>query len=90
MGRAWVSPPQAGWAPPGALPQGHLLENLGEVAGLQRASGGTRGVKRAKTYPVCAQLGAARSRQDESKEVGEVGSTRTSSGGNGGHHVCWG
>jgi hypothetical protein len=39
-------------------------------AGLQRASGGTRGVKWVKTYPyVCGQLGAARSRQDESKEV---------------------
>ena len=32
-----------------------------------------------------AQLGAARSRQDESIEVGEVGSKRPSSGGNGGH-----
>ena len=34
-----------------------------------------------------AQLGAARSRQDESIEVGEVGSKRPSSGGNGGHVV---
>jgi hypothetical protein len=33
--------------------------------------------------------GTARSRQDESKEVGEAGSKRTSSGGNGGHHVWW-
>ena len=32
-----------------------------------------------------AQLGAARSRQDKSIEVGEVGSKRPSSGGNGGH-----
>jgi hypothetical protein len=32
-----------------------------------------------------AQLGAARSRQGESMEVGEVGSKRPSSGGNGGH-----
>jgi hypothetical protein len=32
-----------------------------------------------------AQLGAARSRQDESIEVHEVGSKRPSSGGNGGH-----
>jgi hypothetical protein len=42
--------------------------------------------------PLCAQLGATRSRQDESKEVciGEVGSKRTSSGCNGVHHVCWG
>jgi hypothetical protein len=39
--------------------------------------------------PLCGQLGAARSRQDESKEVGEAGSKRTSSGGNGGHHVWW-
>ena len=33
--------------------------------------------------------GTARSRQDESKEVGGVGSKRASSGGNGGHHVWW-
>jgi hypothetical protein len=39
--------------------------------------------------PLCGQLGAARSRQDESKEVGDAGSKRTSSGGNGGHHVWW-
>jgi hypothetical protein len=71
-------------------PQGHLLENLGEVAGLQRASGGTREAKWAKqNLPLCAQLGATRSRQDESKEVGRVGSKRTSSGGNGGHVVRW-
>jgi hypothetical protein len=36
-----------------------------------------------------AQLGAARSRQDESIEVVEVGSKRPSSGGNGGHVVWW-
>jgi hypothetical protein len=36
-----------------------------------------------------AQLGAARFRQDESMEVGEVGSKRPSSGGNGGHVVWW-
>jgi hypothetical protein len=40
--------------------------------------------------PPCAQLGATRSRQDESKEVGEVGSKRTSSRCNAVHHVCWG
>ena len=40
--------------------------------------------------PLCAQLGATRSRQDESKEVSEVGSKRTSSGCNGVHHVWWG
>jgi hypothetical protein len=34
--------------------------------------------------------GTARSRQDEPKEVGEVGSKRTSSGCNGVHHVWWG
>jgi hypothetical protein len=33
--------------------------------------------------------GTVRSRQDESKEVGEVGSKRTSSGCNGVHHVVW-
>ena len=38
---------------------------------------------------LCAQLGAARSRQDESIEVVEVGSKRPSSGGNGGHVVWW-
>jgi hypothetical protein len=39
--------------------------------------------------PLYGQLGATRSRQDESKEVSEVGSKRTSSGGKqGGHHVC--
>jgi hypothetical protein len=39
--------------------------------------------------PLCGQLGAARSRQDETKEVGEAGSKRTSSGGNGGHPGWW-
>jgi hypothetical protein len=34
--------------------------------------------------------GTTRSRQDEPKEVGEVGSKRTSSGCNGVHHVWWG
>jgi hypothetical protein len=34
--------------------------------------------------------GAARSRQGESKEVGGVGSKRTSSGDSGGHHAWWG
>ena len=34
--------------------------------------------------------GTARSRQDESKEVGGVGSKRASSGCNGVHHVWWG
>jgi hypothetical protein len=29
-----------------------------------------------QNLPVCGQLGAARSRQDESKEAGEVGSKR--------------
>jgi hypothetical protein len=38
---------------------------------------------------LCGQLGPTRSRQDESKEVGEVGSKRTSSGCNGVHHVWW-
>jgi hypothetical protein len=38
-------------------PQGHLLENLGEVAGLQRASGGTREVKWAKSYPYVGSWG---------------------------------
>jgi hypothetical protein len=36
-----------------------------------------------------AQLGAARSRQDESIEVGEVGSKRPSSGCNNGVHFAW-
>ena len=36
-----------------------------------------------------AQLGAARSRQDESIEVGEVGSKRPSLGCNGVHVVRW-
>jgi hypothetical protein len=40
--------------------------------------------------PLCAQLGAMRSLQDESKEGGEVGSKRTSSRCNAVHHVCWG
>jgi hypothetical protein len=43
-----------------------------------------------QALPLCGHLGAARSRQDESKEVGEVGSKRTSSGCNGVHHVWWG
>jgi hypothetical protein len=39
-----------------------------------------------QNLPLCGQLGAVRSRQDESKEVyvGGVGSKRTSSGDNGG------
>jgi hypothetical protein len=37
-----------------------------------------------------AQLGAARSRQDESIEVGEVGSKRPSPGCNGVHFAWWG
>ena len=59
-GRAAPAEKGAG-APPVAgasrAPQGHLLENLGEVVGLQRASGGTRGVKWAKTYPYVASWG---------------------------------
>jgi hypothetical protein len=45
-----------------------------------------------RNLPLCGQLGVARSRQDESKEVwiGGAGSKRASSGGNGGHHVWWG
>ena len=39
---------------------------------------------------VCFEaLRGTRSRQDESIEVGEVGSKRPSSGGNGGHVVWW-
>jgi hypothetical protein len=39
---------------------------------------------------VCfGQLRPTRSRQDELIEVGEVGSKRPSSGGNGGHVVWW-
>ena len=41
------APPVAGAS---RAPQGHLLENLGEVAGLQRASGGTRSAKWAKKW----------------------------------------
>jgi hypothetical protein len=59
-GRAAAAEKVAG-APPVAgasrAPQGRLLENLGEVAGLQRASGGTRGAKWAKTYPHVASWG---------------------------------
>jgi hypothetical protein len=36
---------------PSRAPQGRLVERLGEGAGLPRASGGTRGVKGANTYP---------------------------------------
>jgi hypothetical protein len=39
--------------------------------------------------PPCGQLGPARSRQDESKEVGEAGSKRTSSRGKEGHRIWW-
>jgi hypothetical protein len=42
-----------------------------------------------QNLPLCAQLGAARSRQDESKEVHEAGSKRPSSGCNGVHVVWW-
>jgi hypothetical protein len=45
-----------------------------------------------QNLPLCGQLGLgpSRSRQYEPKEVGGVGSKRTSSGGNGGHPVWWG
>jgi hypothetical protein len=43
-----------------------------------------------QNLPLCAQLGATRSRQDESKEVGDVGSKRTSSRSKYEHHVWWG
>jgi hypothetical protein len=47
--RKWRAP-RPWWVP--AVPRrGTFLENLGGVAGLQRASGGARGVKWAKTYP---------------------------------------
>ena len=90
-GRAAPAEKVAG-APPVAgasrAPQGHLLENLGEVAGLQRASGGShQGGQMGQNLPLCAQLGATRSRQDESEEVGEVGSKRTSSGSKGEHFL---
>jgi hypothetical protein len=48
------APPVAGAS---RAPQGHLLENLGEVAGLQRASGGARRAKWAKTCPYVASWG---------------------------------
>ena len=49
------APPVAGAS--SAAPQGHLIENLGEVAGPPRASGGTRGVKWAKNYPYVGSWG---------------------------------
>jgi hypothetical protein len=59
-GRAAAAEKVAG-APPVAgasrAPLGHLLENLGEVVGLQRASGGTRWVTWAKTYPDVGSCG---------------------------------
>jgi hypothetical protein len=42
-----------------------------------------------RNLPLCAQLGAARFRQDESKEVHEVGSKRPSLGCNGVHVIWW-
>jgi hypothetical protein len=38
-----------------------------------------------QNLPLCAQLGATRSRQDESNEVHEAGRIRRPSGGKGGH-----
>ena len=49
------APPVAGASR--ALRRGTFLENLGEVAGLQRASGGTRRAKWAKTCPYVASWG---------------------------------
>jgi hypothetical protein len=43
-----------------------------------------------QNLPLCGQLGPTRSRQYESKEVGEVGSKRTSSRCNAANHVWWG
>jgi hypothetical protein len=60
------------------------------VAGLKRATGGTRGAKWAKTYPyVACSWGQQDLVKTGSKEVGELGSKRTSSGCNGVHHVWW-
>jgi hypothetical protein len=50
------------------------------VGGRERASGPTRRAKWAKKWFALRSLGAARSRQDESIEAGEVGSKRPSSG----------
>jgi hypothetical protein len=68
------------------------------VVGRERASGPTRRAKWAKKWfalrhsagmrgMYASTLSGTRSRQDESIEVGEVGSKRPSSGGNGGHVV---
>jgi hypothetical protein len=84
-GRTGVSPPP----PPSLAVVGTWVDRpLGGVAGGEACGsrgwaavglyGGTRGVK-CQNLPLCGQLGAARSRQDESKEVGGVGSKRTSS-----------
>jgi hypothetical protein len=94
----WVGRPAAAekvaGAPPVAgasrtLRRGTFLENLGEVAGLQRASlWGYQEGQMDQNLPLCAQLGAARSHQDESNEVHEAGRIRRSSRGKEGHgHV---
>jgi hypothetical protein len=74
---------------PSHAPQGHLLEKIGRGGWAAEGLWGYQGAK-GQNLPLCAQLGAARSRQGESKEVGEVVSKRTSSRGKEGHHVCWG
>jgi hypothetical protein len=70
-------------------PRGPILEKIGRGGWAAEGLWGYQGAK-GQNLPLCAQLGAARSRQGESKEVGEVVSKRTSSRGKEGHHVCWG
>jgi hypothetical protein len=90
-GAAERRPPRKGRAPrPWRAPavpraRGTFLENLGEVAGLQRASGGTRRrAKWAKTYPYVASWGQrdlAKSSRKRSGEWGQNGRPRGPMGG---------
>jgi hypothetical protein len=68
-----------GGAPP--PPPQRILRSCWAGEGLWAYQEGQMGQKMVRF----AQLGAARSRRDKSIEVGEVGSKRPSSGGNGGH-----
>jgi hypothetical protein len=84
IGRA--PPGQAGAQP---CPVDAPLEKTGQSGWPAGGLWGYQGRQMGQNLPLCGQLGPTRSRQDESNEVREIGSKRTSSGGNGGHAVSF-
>jgi hypothetical protein len=82
----WARPVGAGWRPAVSRREA-FRKNWAKWLVCRGPLGYTRAsAKWAKNCPyVASWLGPTRSRQDEPNEVREVGSKRTSSGGNGGH-----